>query len=139
MRDLLRICETVCHGTHIAEGANCLQFGRQFSVIEKLYVAVQIRLYVFYCSIFSPKCQFFFGVARKFLELHGILSLSGRPCWYSNPYRSEHKKRPNHKEAVVSLFKICRTGSYLSYLLQDLRKYGLSTRGRRSCICCQAD
>ena len=30
-----------------------------FSVIEKLYVAVEIRLYIFYCSIFSQKCQFF--------------------------------------------------------------------------------
>ena len=28
-----------------------------FSVIEKLYVAVQIRLYIFYCSIFSPQLQ----------------------------------------------------------------------------------
>ena len=36
-----------------------------FSVIEKLYVAVQIRLYIFYCSIFSPKCQFFFERSKK--------------------------------------------------------------------------
>ena len=49
-----------------------LQFGRQFSVIEKLYVAVQIRLYIFYCSIFSPQMQgfsciwvFFLSKAKK--------------------------------------------------------------------------
>ena len=34
-------------------------------VIKKLYVAVQIRLYIFYCSIFSPKCQFFFERSKK--------------------------------------------------------------------------
>ena len=38
---------------------SCLQFGRQFSVIENFYVAVQIRLYIFYCSIFSPQMQDF--------------------------------------------------------------------------------
>ena len=36
-----------------------------FSVIKKLYVAVQIRLYIFYRSIFSPKCQLFFKRSKK--------------------------------------------------------------------------
>ncbi len=46
----------------------CLQFGRQFSVIEKLYVAVQIRLYIFHCSIFSPQMQGFSCIWVIFLS-----------------------------------------------------------------------
>lgn len=50
---LLHECQTVCHGTHVAQCAV-----QTFSVIKKLYVAIQIRLYLFYCSILSPEYQF---------------------------------------------------------------------------------
>ena len=60
LRDLLRICETVCHGTHAAQGTM-----QPFSVIEKLYETVQIRLHLPYCSIFSLKCQSIFEGCKK--------------------------------------------------------------------------
>ena len=55
-----------------------------FSVIEKLYVAVQIRLYIFYCSIFSPQLQdlscnwvnFFFERSEKTLHARIIIRAS---------------------------------------------------------------
>ena len=61
-----------------------------FSVIEKLYVAVQIRLYIFYCSIFAPKCQFFFERSKKAFHARIVIRASGRAHGSLNAVFSQH-------------------------------------------------
>ena len=72
LRDLLRICETVRYGTNAAQGTM-----QPFSVIEKLYETVQIRLHHLYCSIFSLKCQSIFEGCKKTFLTGNVIRTSG--------------------------------------------------------------
>ena len=53
-------------------------------------LAVQLRLYIFYCSIYSPKCQFLFERSKKAFHARIFIRASGRAHGSLNAVFSQH-------------------------------------------------